>query len=74
MFQKGTGERFKYKAAVLAKIPNAHSEGRKFLYDIKISYAIFDNEKRISEVFNRAEDAWADAYFKNVITNSIIKN
>ena len=56
MFQKGTGERFKYKAAVIKKIPTAHSEGRSFLVGRKI-FAIYNDEKRISEVFYRAEDA-----------------
>lgn len=67
MLQKGTGERFKYKQAVLEKHPNAICKGvvignwmpRKY-------YAVLLNDKRISETFRRAEDAWSDAWLKHV--------
>lgn len=64
MFQKGTGERFKYKAAVINKLPNAHSES-VFISRHRL-YAIFDKTERISEAFLNAENAWADAWVKKV--------
>lgn len=63
MFQRGTGERFKYKQAVLEKYPNAVSKSRK-VFNQKW-YAIHDGDKRISkDVHRRAEDAWSDVYCK----------
>ncbi len=70
MFQRGTGERFKYKEAVKAELPdaicksvdvNGYNQGTKL---IRRLYAIYNNDKRISEAYNRAEDAWSDAWIK----------
>ena len=58
MFQKGTGERFKYKKAILEKYPQAICEKRLKWF------AVFINGKRFSEAFNSAESAWADAWIK----------
>lgn len=61
MFQKGTGERFKYRQAVLDKYPTARSEGRMLN---RKWYAIYLNDKRVSDAFLSAESAWADAYYQ----------
>lgn len=62
MFQKGTGERFKYKQCVLSAFPTAKSESR-VLGNGKF-YAIYIDGKRVSEAFRSAESAWADAYYQ----------
>lgn len=56
MFQKGTGERFKYKAAVLEKYPTAVCKKRHNLFAIMIG------EKRFSDAYATAENAWANAW------------
>ncbi len=64
MFQRGTGERFKYKAAVKEKFPKAkciwaYNFGRMKLYVVK------NEGKELSKLCHSAEAAWSDAYIKN---------
>ncbi len=65
MFQRGTGERFKYKQAVKEKFPKAVAVGDRWG-----RYAIFTGAllqlNRLSSHYKRAEDAWADAWIKHV--------
>lgn len=71
MFQKGTGERFKYKAAVKEKFPDAicKKSSRKSyngnLYS-RFLFAVWVDSRRISEAFYSAENAWADAWIKHI--------
>lgn len=68
MFQRGTGERFKYKATSLLKFPNAKSQKRNVggSHSVLWMFAIYVNDKRKSETFRRAEDAWADFWINHV--------
>lgn len=71
MFQKGTGERFKYKEAVIQKFPAAvckRSPIKSFNGNTasRYLYAVHDGEKRISEAKYTAENAWADTWLKLV--------
>jgi hypothetical protein len=71
MFQKGTGERFKYKAAVLEKFPKAKCKRTsQKIFNTGVYarhlYAVYIGEKRISEAFNTAENAWADVWVKKI--------
>lgn len=71
MFQRGTGERFKYKQAVKAKFPTAVCKrtaikiGGVDTIHSRYLYAIELNNQRISEAENTAEAAWADAWIKH---------
>lgn len=70
MFQKGTGERFKYKAAVKAKFPDAickkYSYGRNLVSVPLTGYCVITATKELSGVKPTAEKAWEDAWIKNV--------
>lgn len=65
MFQKGTGERFKYKAAVQEKFPVAKCRKRSYQNNITV-YIVTTSLKELSSPKRSAEDAWADAYNKHV--------
>jgi len=61
MFQKGTGERFKYKQIVKQSYPNAKC--KKYTYQGNITvYAVSTEHERISTMKTTAEKAWADAW------------
>ncbi len=71
MFQKGTGERFKYKESVLVKFPDAvckRTKQKSFNNAVNAHYlyAVYNNEKRISEATRTAENAWADCWCKYI--------
>lgn len=58
MMQRGTGERFKYKEAVLFFYSKARAIKIVNLYIIED----LSTGERLSGRHRRAEDAWADAY------------
>lgn len=60
MFQRGTGERFKYKQAVLDKYPNAKCFRLTYKYGIRFYVKNKPNGDTISRKFKTAEHAWAD--------------
>lgn len=70
MFQRGTGERFKYKEAVKRVAPTAVCKS-EVLYGYNHSsrlthrlYAVYIEDKIYSEAARSAEEAWANAYSK----------
>lgn len=64
MFQKGTGERFKYKEAVKKMKPSATCS--RHTYDMTspaiVGYRVQSATELLSSFKPSAEAAWADAY------------
>lgn len=77
MFQKGRGERFSYKKASLEKFPNAKCSGKfsgGYNHGTRLIgklYAVFVDDKRMSEAKLAAEDAWANFYYTHVKTPNV---
>jgi hypothetical protein len=67
MFQKGTGERFKYKQAVKNKFPQAICTKYSYTGTSTISgYVVKTAMEELSGFKGSAEKAWEDAWIKNV--------
>ena len=70
MFQKGTGERFKYKDAVKDKFCDAickkYSYGKNLVSVPFTGYCVQTPTKELSGIKATAEKAWEDAWLKNV--------
>ena len=59
MLQKGIGERFKYKQAVLEKFPNAVCVRLTYKYGMRFYVKDKSNGNTFSKKFRTAEYAWA---------------
>lgn len=70
MFQKGTGERFKYKEAVKSRFHDAKCKkyiyGRNLVSNPFVGYCVTTATKKLSGVKQSAEKAWEDAWIKNI--------
>lgn len=67
MFQKGTGERFKYKKAVKKCFPQAICTKYSYTGTTTISgYVVKTATKELSSFKGSAEKAWEDAWIKYV--------
>lgn len=67
MFQKGTGERFKYKEAVQEKYPNAICVRLTYAHGTR--YHVKDSGgggKTLSKESKTAENAWADVWVREI--------
>lgn len=66
MFQKGTGERFKYKEAVRKRFPSARCTKLNYntSYTSLTGYIVRSTLEEMSGIKPTAEKAWEDAYFK----------
>lgn len=66
MFQRGTGERFKYKEAVLEKYPNAICIKLTYKNGFRYHVKTMMDGKPLSDEFKSAENAWGDAWLKSI--------
>ncbi len=70
MFQKGTGERFKYKEAVKKLFPQAlckrsNQDGYWGGENRRYTFAVWNGANIIGDAFYTAENAWADVWCKH---------
>jgi hypothetical protein len=74
MFQKGTGERFKYKKAVKENFPNAICRKYSFGTSTILTYYIVNlGTSQLSASKSTAEGAWIDAWMRYCKTLNELK-